>query len=136
MLEIKKTEYTDSMKKPQIIKEIAQVTNMTQGEVTDVLNAFTDLAIREMVTTGAFAWPGLPTVTRIERKGVKRYQSDLDKTLLYPNTYELRARVPASVKKYHREMIRNNNNEINGVSREDWWKPYFYCDGDFRKQDK
>ena len=136
MLEIKSTEYTDSKKKPEIIREVAQVTKMTQREVTDVLNAFTDIAIREMVVTGAFAWPGLPTVTRIEKEGVLRYQSDLDKTLLYPNTYELRARVPSSVRKYHREMIRNNNNEINGVDRENWWRPYFYCDGDFRKQKK
>lgn len=134
MIEIKETTYTDSKKKREIIKEVAEVTKTTQGAVEDILNAFTDIAMREMITTGAFAWPGLPTVNRIKTGEVKRYQKDLDKTLIYPESYQLRAKIPSSVRKLHREMIRNLNNEKNGVSAENWWVPYFFCDGDWRKQ--
>ena len=136
MIEIKATKYNEGKTKAQIIKEVAELCKMTQADVRDVLNAFTDVCMKEMIVTGVLAWPGLPTVTRIEQKEILRYQKDLDKTLLYPKAVQLRARVPIQVKKLHREMFRNQNNQINGVSVEDWWKPYFYCDGDWRELKK
>lgn len=134
MIDIRKTERTEGMKKSEYISEVAQLTKLSERDVEDVLNAFTDVAEREMLVTGVFAWPGLPGIVRKTRKQVLRYQSDLDKTLLYPETAFLTAKVPAKVKKLHRNILRQQNNIQNGTTEENWWEPYFYCDGDWRKQ--
>lgn len=123
-----------SIKKNAVIREVAQITGQTQGVVKDVLNAFTDLAQREMIVNGVFDWKGLPTVTRQVRKGFLRYQEDIDKTLLYPETCYLSAKVSEPVKKLHREMFRAQSNEENGTTPETWWEPYVYCDGDYKKK--
>lgn len=135
-IEIKETMPSDGMKKAEVISEIAKATNLKKHVVEDVLNAFSDLAIREQVTTGAFCFPGLPRVYRVARNAVLRYQPDLDVTLKYPTTFQLRCKMSSPVRKLHREMQRNLNNIENGVKNEDWWKPYFYCQGDWRKQGK
>lgn len=132
-IEIKPTSWNEGMSKNEIIYEVAQMTNMTQADVRDILNAFTDVAEREMLITGVFRWPGLPTVTRTVRKNVRRYQKDIDKTLLYPETAYLTSTVPDKVKKLHRNIIRQQNNLKNNTTSENWWEPYFYCDGDWRK---
>lgn len=134
MLEVKETKWNEGMNKPEYIKEISQITNFTQKDVQAVLNAFVDIAEREMIMNGVFYFPGLPIVTRSVRTSVKRYQPDIDKTLLYPETCFLTAKVPANVKKLHREAFRHQNNAINGTSDENWWEPYVFCDGDWRKK--
>ena len=57
-LELKPTRTTDAMKKIEVIREVAQLTGMSQADVRDVLNAFTDIAQREIVVNGAWRWPG------------------------------------------------------------------------------
>lgn len=133
-IEIRQVKVNESIKKNAVIREVAQITGQTQGVVRDVLNAFTDVAQREMIITGAFDWKGLPTVTRQVRKSFLRYQEEIDKTLLYPETCYLTAKVPEPVKKLHREMFRVQTNEENGTTPENWWEPYVYCDGDYKKK--
>ena len=133
-IEIRQVKANESIKKNAVIREVAQITGQTQGVVRDVLNAFTDVAQREMIITGAFDWKGLPTVTSQVRKSCLRYQEEIDKTLLYPETCYLTAKVPEPVKKLHREMFRVQTNEENGTTPENWWEPYVYCDGDYKKK--
>lgn len=133
-IEIRQVKANESIKKNAVIREVAQITGQTQGVVRDVLNAFTDVAQREMIITGAFDWKGLPTVTRQVRKSFLRYQEEIDKTLLYPETCYLTAKVPEPVKKLHREMFRVQTNEENETTPENWWEPYVYCDGDYKKK--
>lgn len=133
-IEIRQVKANESIKKNAVIREVAQITGQTQGVVRDVLNAFTDVAQREMIITGAFDWKGLPTVTRQVRKSFLRYQEEIDKTLLYPETCYLTAKVPEPVKKLHREMFRVQTNEENGTTPKNWWEPYVYCDGDYKKK--
>ena len=131
-----KTGSFDGMTKQQIISEIAKVTGLKQAVVRDVMNAFTDIATRELVLNGVFNWPSFVSVTLVEMNEVKRYQKDLDKTLIYPKQTQLRARVSTVIKKIRKEALRAEYNKKNGVSREDWWVPYFYCDGDWREKEK
>lgn len=132
------TERTDARngaRKGEIIDEVFQMTGINKGVIKDVLNAFTDVAQKEMVMNGIFNWPGLPTVTRIHLKSVKRYQPDIDKTLLYPETAYLRAKMPEPVRKMLRGVYREQMKIEDGTTEENWWEPYVYCDGDWREKE-
>ena len=68
-------------------------------------------------------------------RGAKRYQSDIDKTVLYPDTAYLRAKVPEPVKSMLRGVYREQLKLENGLTDENWWEPYVYCDGDWREKE-
>ena len=53
-IELKETKTTDAMKKVEVIREVAELTGMSQADVRDVLNAFTDVAQREIAVNGAW----------------------------------------------------------------------------------
>lgn len=131
---VEATTLKQAMKKAEIIREIAEVTGYNQKDVRDIIDAFTDIAQRELVTTGAFTLPGVFSALRHVRKNLKVYNQEIDKSLLYPESCFLRATIAEPVKKLHREMFRAQNNEANGTTPENWWEPYVICDGDWRKK--
>lgn len=132
---MERTNAKEGAKKGEIIDKVFQLTGVNKGVIKDVLNAFTDVAQTEMVMEGVFNWPGLPTVTRVHLQGAKRYQSDVDKTILYPDTAYLRAKVPQPVKSMLRGVYREQLKLENGLTDENWWEPYVYCDGDWREKE-
>ena len=64
VLEIKQVKKDQAKKKPEIIKEISEVTGYTQVEVKDILRAFVAIQQRELILTGAWNFPGMPYVER------------------------------------------------------------------------
>lgn len=133
-LELKPTRTTDAMKKIEVIREVAQLTGMSQADVRDVLNAFTDIAQREIVVNGAWRWPGMPNVTRNVVNDLVVYNNKVDKTLIYPEMYQLRCKLDKVTRTLHRDMLREQFNMKNGTTKEDFWKPYFFAEGDKRKE--
>lgn len=133
-IELKETKTTDAMKKVEVIREVAELTGMSQADVRDVLNAFTDVAQREIAVNGAWRWPGMPSVTRSVVHNVVVYNRKVDKTLIYPETYQLRCKLDKVTRQLHRGITREQLNAENGTTQEDFWKPYFFADGDKRKE--
>lgn len=133
---VDKTDARKGIKKSEVIDEVAQLTGVNKGTIRDVLNAFTDVAQKEMVMNGIFNWPGLPTVTRFPVKSVKRYTPHLDKTLVYPEAAYLKAKIPVPVKKMLREIYKEQYKAEYGTTDENWWEPFVYCDGDWRTLEK
>ena len=133
-IELKETKATDSIKKVEVIREVAQLTGMSQADVRDVLDAFTDIAQREIVVNGAWRWPGLPNVKRSVRKNVVVYNHKVDKTLIYPEQYQLTTKLDMVTRKLHKDIVHQQMNLKNGTTDEDFWKPYFFADGDKRKE--
>ena len=133
-IELKETKATDSIKKIEVIREVAQLTGMSQADVRDVLDAFTDIAQREIVVNGAWRWPGLPNIRRSKRENVVVYNHKVDKTLIYPEQYQLTTKLDMVTRKLHKDVIHQQMNLKNGTTDEDFWKPYFFADGDKRKE--
>ena len=114
VLEIKQVKKDKAKKKPEIIKEISEVTGYTQVEVKDILGAFVAIQQRELILTGAWNYPGMPYV---ERK-----LPDSDTVVEYPETCYLKAGIPPQIRNLHKNAYREINNQLNGVTKEDWYK--------------
>ena len=101
VLEIKQVKKDQAKKKPEIIKEISEVTGYTQVEVKDILRAF---------------------VARHVKKSMKRKLPDSDTIVEYPATCYLKAGIPPLIRNLHKSAFREINNQLNGVTKEDWYK--------------
>lgn len=124
------TTQKDSIKKAEVIREVSALSGHSQVDVRDILNAFVDIAQKEMITNGTFCYPGLMSVT-LKTKPISKliYYSHIDKTIAMPKEYILRATVPDIVRNAQKQAARIQMNKDNGVSADEWWKPYVYCEG-------
>ena len=122
VLEIKQVKKDKAKKKPEIIKEISEVTGYTQVEVKDILGAFVAIQQRELILTGAWNYPGMPYVERHVKKSMKRKVPDSDTVVEYPETCYLKAGIPPQIRNLHKNAYREINNQLNGVTKEDWYK--------------
>ena len=82
-LEIKAVKKDKALSKTEIIRKIAKDTNMKQDAVEDVLNAFVDLYTVELLTTGAWRYPGMGHVERKYRKPTIR-KNPITKEWFFP----------------------------------------------------
>lgn len=124
------TTQKDSIKKAEVIREVSALSGHSQVDVRDILNAFVDIAQKEMIVNGTFCFPGLMSVT-LKTKPISKliYYSHIDKTIAMPKEYILRATVPDIVRNTQKQAARVQINKDNGVSADEWWKPYVYCEG-------
>ena len=119
-LEKRAVEKNKAMKDHEIVSEISKITGQYQYVVKDILNAFVDIYEREVLTTGAWKYGALPSVTRHVLKEKINVHPETKKAVLYPSTCYLKAKVADKTKQLHREIFRNVNNELNGTTRKDW----------------
>ena len=50
------TTQKDSIKKAEVIREVSALSGHSQVDVRDILNAFVDIAQKEMITNGTFCY--------------------------------------------------------------------------------
>lgn len=127
-LEIKAVKKDKALSKTEIIRKIAKDTNMKQDAVEDVLNAFVDLYTVELLTTGAWRYPGMGHVERKYRKPTIRKNPITKEYTEYPETCYLQAKLSDKLSLYHRMIFRNINNQINGTTKDNWYKDRIISD--------
>lgn len=108
------------MTKREIIKEISDVTNLKTDAVKNVIDAFTDIFIRESVMTGSFHLSNcfiVETKTRAERVA---YNVNKDAYEKFPETKVLSIRLSPKINGFHRWKQRHDYNDKHGLTLEDW----------------
>lgn len=119
-LEKRAVKKNEAMRDHEIVSEISKITGQYQYVVKDILNAFVDIYEREVLTTGAWKYSVLPSVTRHVLKEKINVHPETHQSALYPSTCYLKAKVSDRTKQLHREIFRNVNNELNGTTRKNW----------------
>lgn len=126
LLEIRDVKKSEAMPARDIVRIISKETKIRQDAVKDVLNAFVDLFNVELLTTGAWRYPGLPSVQRYVKKETSRYDPNSGERVTYPKTCYLKATVPDKLKQYHRLVFKNVNDKLGNTrySKEKLLKNY------------
>lgn len=119
----------DSISKKELIDKIAELTELNKKEVTDVVNAITDIAIGEIVMNGCFRLPEVFTVTSEIKENYEYYKKDIDKTLSLPEFPKLKITLAKSTKELAKEFFENIIISKDGSSRKNWYLPYIKKDG-------
>lgn len=109
-----------SMSRDALVKEISEVTQLKPIAVESVLNAFTDIFIRETVIKGKFTFTNCFSVNTKKRKERKQYNVNKGVYEEYPETKVLSIRLSRKINGFHRWKQRHEYNEKHGLTVEDW----------------
>ena len=109
-----------AMSKRELISEISEVTQLKPEIVRSVLNAFTDIFIREVVINGAFHLANCFTVKTHTRKARKQYNVNKGEYQYYPETKYLGITLSKKIKGFFRWKQRHEYNAKHGLTVEDW----------------
>lgn len=112
-LEIRAVKKDEALSNREIIQKIAKETGMTQKAVSDVLDAFVDIYTVELLTTGAWKYPGMGCVQRYVKKSTKRPHPATGEMTEYPETCYLRSKLSDKLINDHKEIFKNLNNQHN-----------------------
>lgn len=113
-----------------IVKDISELTGLSQLVIKDVLSAYTSIAIKELVINGIFRWPGIIAIKRGKvNKPTRKYIANEDVTIELPCDYRVNSKVAGSLRKLSRDYMNGLIAEENGMSYEDWYKPYIVFKG-------
>lgn len=120
--------------KYEIIKEVSELTGQSIAVTRDVLDAWTDVCNKEIVVRGKLVWPNLFSIKRRKKDKQRIYLADKDISIQYePSNYFLAASVAQLPKDLNRQYFRSLICQEHGINNpEDWWKPFYLCDGDWR----
>lgn len=108
------------MKKSDYVREISDVTNLKEDVVKSVIDAFSDIVIREAVLTGEFTLEKVFSIKTRTRKKRLQYNVNSGKYLEYPEIDYLTINLSKKIQGYHRWKRRNEYNEKHGLTQEDW----------------
>ena len=109
-----------SITKRKVMQEIPSVTSLKYEVVESVLNAFTDILIRESVMNGVFQWPNAFTIETVERKARTAYNVAKGEYEEFPATKVLNIRLSRKINGFHRWKQRHEYNSKHGLTTEDW----------------
>lgn len=109
-----------AMSKRELISEISEVTNLKPAIVKSVLDAFTDIFIRESVIKGKFYLANCFSVKTNKRKERRGYNVAKKKYEIYPATEILSITLAKGIHHFHRWKQRHEFNEKHGLTVEDW----------------
>lgn len=109
-----------AMSKRELINEISEVTQLKPEIVRSVLNAFTDIFIREVVINGAFHFANCFTVKTHTKKARKQYNVNKEEYQYYPETKYLGITLSKKIKGFFRWKQRYEYNAKHGLTVEDW----------------
>ena len=112
LLEIRAVNKNESLSKREIIRIISNETKIKQEAIQDILDAFVDIYTSELLTTGAWRYPGMGYVVRHIKKETTRKDPKTGNIVTYPETCYLRANLPDKLKEYHRLIYRNINHKL------------------------
>lgn len=112
------------MTKRELIREISDKTELKSDVVKSVLNAFTDIFIREVIVYGRFALANCFSINTTTRKEHTGYNMTTGKKEIRPETKHLSMRLSRKINYLFRWKIRNERNLKNGVSPENWRDAY------------
>ena len=119
-----------SLPPADVIKDVAELTGLSQLVVKDVINAYTSVAIRETVINGRFKWPGVCIINRTKvDKPTRKYMSNEDVTIELPCDFRISSKVISSLRQLCRDYTNGLIAKENGVEYEDWYKPYIILEG-------
>jgi nucleoid DNA-binding protein len=110
----------NAMTKREIIKEISDVTHLKQEVVKSVIDAFSDILIREAVMTGKFNLANCFSIKTHTRKAGKQYNVNKGEFQEYPETEILNITLSRKIHNFHRWKQRHEYNEKHGLTVEDW----------------
>ena len=110
----------NAMSKREIITEISEVTNLKREIIQSVLDAFTDIFIRETVMKGKFRLANCFSVTSHKRKARTQYNVNKGIYQDYPETEILSINLSKKINGYHRWKQRHEYNAKHGLTVEDW----------------
>lgn len=123
-----------AMTKTEIIRHIASETGQTLKSVEDFYNSLVDLALREVLVSGAFSMPGLMSIHRVFKEETIRYQKNNNLSILYPSTCTVRTKAGRTLKEAHKRKYRNLNNAIYDQEKESWFSNRIICEGDWKEK--
>lgn len=109
-----------SMSKRELIKEISDVTQLKTDVVKSVLDAFSDIFIREAIITGKFNFSNCFSVNTHTRKARKQFNVNKGEYQEYPETEVLGITLSKKIHSFHRWKQRHEYNEKHGLTIEDW----------------
>lgn len=121
-LEIRTVNKNEALTSREIIRKINKETGITQKVIQEVLDCFVDIYTVEVLTTGAWSYPGLGSVQRYAKKETLRKNPQTGEQTLYPPTCYLRAKISPKINQYHKMIFRELNNEKNGTTKDNWYK--------------
>lgn len=110
------------MNKRALIKELSESTQLSKDAVTDVMDAFIDIFIRECVLTGKFNLHNAFSVESHTRAARKQYNVNTKKYFDYPETEVLSIKLSPKINSFKRWSQRNARNYRTGLTPEDWRK--------------
>lgn len=109
-----------AMTKQEIIAEISQVTNLKTDIVKSVIDAFSDIFIREVVMKGKFRLANCFSVDSHKRKARTQYNVSKGIYQDYPETEVLSTTLSKKINSYYRWKQRHEYNTKHGLTIEDW----------------
>lgn len=108
------------MSKREVIKEISDVTQVKTEVVESIINALTDIIIREAVMTGEFTLNNVFSIKTRTRKERTQYNVIKGEYYDYPETNYLTINLSKKIRGYHRWKERTEYNRKHGLTQEDW----------------
>lgn len=109
-----------AMTKRELIREISDVTNLRPDVVKSVLDAFTDILIRESVMNGHFYLSNAFSIKPIKRSARRQYNVNKGVYEDFPETEVLQITLSRKIHNWHRWKQRHEYNEKHGLTVEDW----------------
>lgn len=108
------------MSKREYVREISHVTQLKTEAVESVINALSDIIIREAIMTGRFNLANVFTIKTHERKARRQYNVNESEYYEYPETKVLGIKLSKKIQGYHRWKQRTEYNQKHGLTQEDW----------------
>lgn len=108
------------MTKRELVKEISDVTNLKNEIVHSVIDAFSDILIREAVMNGNFNLNNCFSIKTHKRSARKQYNVNKGEFQDYPETDILGITLSRKIHSFHRWKQRHEFNENHGLTIEDW----------------
>lgn len=109
-----------AMSKREYVREISHVTQLKTEVVNSVIDALTDIIIREAIMTGSFNLTNVFTIKTHKRKARTQYNVNKGEFFEYPETKVLGITLSKKIQGYHRWKQRTEYNQKHGLTQEDW----------------
>lgn len=108
------------MTKREYIREISDVTQLKTDAVESVINAFSDIVIREAILKGEFTLNNVFSIKTKVRKERTQYNVKDKKFYNYPEIEYLVINLSKKIQSFQRWKRRTEYNNKHGLTQEDW----------------
>lgn len=109
-----------AMTKRELVGEISEVTHLKPIIVQSVIDAFSDIMIREAVVNEKFRLSNCFSIDTYKKKERTQYNVNKGKYERYPETNVLNIKLSKKIHDFHKWKQRHEYNEEHGLTVEDW----------------